>query len=40
MYENKVQMIFGPKADEVIGEWRRPHNGELNALYCLMICTA
>ena len=26
--------IFGPKKDEVTGEWRRLHNEELNDLYC------
>jgi hypothetical protein len=32
--ENKVlRRIFGPKRDEVIGEWRRLHNKELYALY-------
>jgi len=25
--------IFGPRSDEVTGEWRRLHNGELNDLY-------
>jgi hypothetical protein len=31
--ENRVlRRIFGPKRDEVIGEWRRVHN-ELYALY-------
>jgi hypothetical protein len=27
--------IFGPKRDEVTGEWRRLHSEELYALYCL-----
>ena len=26
--------IFGPKRDEVTGEWRTLHNEELNDLYC------
>jgi hypothetical protein len=26
--------IFGPKEDEVTGEWRKLHNEELNDLYC------
>jgi len=26
--------IFGPRRDEVTGEWRRLHNEELNDLYC------
>jgi hypothetical protein len=25
--------IFGPKRDEVVGEWRKLHNEELNDLY-------
>jgi hypothetical protein len=34
VFENKVlRRIFGPKRDEVTGEWRRLHNKELNALY-------
>jgi hypothetical protein len=33
--ENRVlRRIFGPKRDEVKGEWRRLHNEELYALYC------
>ena len=33
-FENKVlRRIFGPKRDEVTGEWRRLHNKELYALY-------
>jgi hypothetical protein len=28
-----LRRIFGPKRDEVIGEWRRLHNKELYALY-------
>jgi len=32
--ENMVlRMIFGPRRDEVTGEWRRLHNEELNELY-------
>jgi hypothetical protein len=32
--ENRVLIrIFGPKRDEVTGEWRRLHNEELNDLY-------
>ena len=32
--ENRVlRRIFGPKRDEVTGEWRKLHNGELNDLY-------
>jgi hypothetical protein len=34
VFENRVlRRIFGPKRDEVIGEWRRLHNKELYALY-------
>ena len=34
MFENKVlRKIFGPRRDEVTGEWRRLHNKELNDLY-------
>jgi hypothetical protein len=28
-----LRRIYGPKRDEVTGEWRRPHNEELYALY-------
>jgi hypothetical protein len=32
--ENRVlRRIFGPKRDEVTGEWRRLHNEKLHALY-------
>jgi len=35
MFENRVlRRIFGPKRDEVTGEWRKLHNEELNDLYC------
>jgi len=27
--------IFGPRRNEVMGEWRRLHNEELNDLYSL-----
>ena len=34
MFENMVlRRIFGPRGDEVMGEWRRLHNEELNDLY-------
>jgi hypothetical protein len=33
VFENRVLRIFGPKRDEVTGEWRRLHNEELNDLY-------
>ena len=33
-FENKVlRRIFGPRRDEVTGDWRRLHNAELNDLY-------
>jgi len=28
-----LRRTFGPRRDEVKGEWRRMHNGELNDLY-------
>jgi hypothetical protein len=34
VFENRVlRRIFGPKREEVTGEWRRLHNVELNDLY-------
>jgi hypothetical protein len=34
VFENRVlRRIFGPKRDEVTGEWRKLHNGELRDLY-------
>jgi hypothetical protein len=37
-FENMVlRRIFGPKRDEVTGEWRKLHNEELNDLYSLPI---
>jgi transcription termination factor 2 len=34
MFENRVlRTIFGPKRDEVTGEWRKLHNKELHNLY-------
>ena len=34
--ENRVlRKVFGPKRDEVTGEWRKLHNEELNDLYSL-----
>jgi len=29
-----LRRIFGPKRDEVTGEWSKLHNEELNDLYC------
>ena len=35
LFENKVlRRIFGPRRDEVTGDWRRLHTEELNDLYC------
>jgi len=35
VFENMVlRRIFGPRRDDVMGEWRRLHNEELNDLYC------
>jgi hypothetical protein len=34
VFENRVlRRIFGPKRDEVTGEWRKLHNDELRDLY-------
>ena len=34
VFENRVLWrIFGPKGDEVTGEWRKLHNEELKDLY-------
>jgi hypothetical protein len=34
VFENRVlRGIFGPKRDEVTGEWRKLHNGELHNMY-------
>jgi hypothetical protein len=34
VFENRVlRKIFGPKRDEVTGEWRKLHNEELHDLY-------
>ena len=36
VFENKVlRRVFGPKMDEVTGEWRKLHNVELSDLYSL-----
>jgi hypothetical protein len=36
MFENRaLRRVFGPKRDEVTGEWRKLHNEELNDLYSL-----
>jgi hypothetical protein len=34
VFENRVlRRIFGPTRDEVTGEWRKLHNGDLHNLY-------
>jgi hypothetical protein len=34
LFEDRVlRRIFGPKWDEVTGEWRKLHNDDLNDLY-------
>jgi hypothetical protein len=30
-----LRKVFGPRRDEVTGEWRKLHNEELNSLYSL-----
>jgi len=36
VFQNRVlRRIFGPKRDEVTGEWRKLHNEELSDLYSL-----
>jgi hypothetical protein len=33
VFENRVlRKVFGPKRDEVTGEWRKLHNEELNEM--------
>ena len=35
VFENRVlRRVFGPKRDEVTGEWRKLHNEENDDLYC------
>ena len=35
VFENRVlRRVFGPRRDDVTGEWRKLHNEELNDLYC------
>ena len=37
VFENRVlRRVFGPKRDEVRGEWRKLHNEELRYLYSLL----
>jgi hypothetical protein len=34
VFENRVlRRMFGPKREEVVGDWRRLHNEELHNLY-------
>jgi hypothetical protein len=36
VFENRVlRRVFGPKRDEVTGDWRKLHNEELRDLYSL-----
>jgi len=36
VFQNRVlRKMFGPKRDEVTGEWRKLHNDELSDLYSL-----
>jgi hypothetical protein len=36
VFENRVlRRVFGPRRDEVTGEWRKLHNEELDDLYSL-----
>ena len=36
VFENRVlRKVYGPKRDEVTGEWRKLHNQKLNDLYSL-----
>ena len=38
VFENRVlRRVFGPKRDEVTGEWRKLHNEELSDLYTYRI---
>jgi hypothetical protein len=35
LFENRaLRRIYGPRRDEVTGEWRKLHNEELNDQYC------
>ena len=36
VFENRVlRRVFGPKRNEVTGEWKKLHNDELSDLYAL-----
>jgi hypothetical protein len=40
VFENRVlRGIFGPKKDEVTGEWRKLHSEELHKLYSYSLIT-
>ena len=35
MFKNRTpRKIFGSKAEEIIGDWRKPQNEELHVSYC------
>ena len=34
LQKRTLRRTFGPKTDEVTGEWRKLHNEELNDLHC------
>jgi hypothetical protein len=35
VFENRMlRRLFGPKRNEITGEWRKRHSEELNDLYC------
>jgi hypothetical protein len=35
LFENRVlKIIYGPRRDEVTGEWRKLLNAGINVLYC------
>jgi len=34
VFEKKMRRIFGPKREEVTGEWRKLYNEKLDDLYC------
>jgi hypothetical protein len=39
VFENRVlRRVFGPKRDQVTGEWRKLHNEELNNVYLTQYC--
>jgi hypothetical protein len=34
-----LRRIFGPRRDEITGEWKKLHNEKLNDLYCSLNIT-